>query len=194
MTVVLPRRRFLSLVGLGAAAAGVGIVSEPIRRYWQVGAQLTPRTGMSDEWHRQRLCERAAREAALRPERYDCVTVKHYRRYDTGEVRLTVNDEPWAGRYAEPVRLIGEHGAVDTPTDVVHTLQTFDVYQSDGTPVAAHMTREQLARVVGDEHAAKLWRGRIGPRVTPHEYVKRGTAWLADGQLFVSPADVPRRS
>lgn len=36
MTLVLPRRRFLSLLGLGAAAAGVEVVSEPIRRYWQV--------------------------------------------------------------------------------------------------------------------------------------------------------------
>ena len=37
MTVELPRRHFLSLLGLGAAAVGVELAAEPVRRWWQVG-------------------------------------------------------------------------------------------------------------------------------------------------------------
>jgi hypothetical protein len=113
MTIELPRRRFLSLLGLSAAAVGVELVApEPVRRFWQVGrnAPVGHFRDREGEARWQRVLDELVSMRPSPTARWVsvdgsggawCEPVREQREQEPFETILG---------YSEPVSLVGEHG------------------------------------------------------------------------------------
>jgi hypothetical protein len=141
MTIATTRRRFLSLLGLGAAAVGAEAVAEPVRRIWQVGrnAPVGERSVHTIGWSadvavlRKHLNDhlRAWQEQRMRgpgiiyvnARDYDAIVgeLNELRALEGLDVQPHAYMQPGmahvgdlrdnAGFYGDPVRLASEHGA-----------------------------------------------------------------------------------
>lgn len=166
---MLSRRRFLTVLGLGTAAAAVPPVVEVVtRRIWQVpaGAPVGLRSGTSVA-----MWDAAARDYA-----------QAYRRMTEAGL------EPGAvSRYLAQPNLISGHGYTYDPPEPI----TLAPMPSEYAEEVERYRREVLEPL---SHLNSVARGDVEPGVYGHPYIKSGTGWLMPGgHMLVSSAEAHSR-
>lgn len=165
MTITLPRRRFLQLLGMGATAAAAAPLVAPVehvRRIWQVGANA-PVGALGDPWCRALVEQfRAMREDR---ERFPDLLEQHGRRFGkSAELHQLPNHRAYVGV---------DYGHGDSVS--------FDVLQQDERGklvLIARGTPAEIERVAGKGVADAARNTLRGAHVVPDE------SGLPTGRLF----------